>query len=141
MTDLDKQNSTPEDPGDGQGLVPRKGRQAFRKITRELSDEDLKNPAVQRILLDEIEKLEYEKDFLNQYRDQFHEADKHVEVLKEKIRTVRAIEILSGVCFTFGAGAIGYAPALWQSQPLGYIAFTFGVLLVLCGVIAQAQKR
>lgn len=59
MNNEDIHGPVPEDTGDGSGLPA--GKQAFQNITRELSDKDLTNPAVGKLLLDERDRLESEK--------------------------------------------------------------------------------
>ena len=141
MTDEDTHDQVPEDTGDAPGLSQKKGQRAFQKITRELSDDDLANPAVQKILLDEKEQLEVENTELRSYREQFHLADKRVAVLEEKDKTYVAAEIVSGICLTVGAAMLGYAPSLWKFQPSGWLISVFGAVLIIGGVVAKVVKR
>ena len=60
MTEDNHQELAPEDTGEGTPLSHSKGRRAFSKLRRELTDEELSSPAVQRLLLDDIERLEKE---------------------------------------------------------------------------------
>lgn len=66
----------PEDSGKGIPIKRLKGRRAFTNVRRELSDEELSSPAVQRMLIDDIERLEKENFDLLEYQEKFHEADK-----------------------------------------------------------------
>ena len=152
MNNEDIHGPVPEDIGDGSGLPTSKEKQAFQNITRELSDDDLTNPAVGKLLLDERDRLEIENDELKKrlenendklsnYREKFHEADKKVAVLQEKNKTHLATEIISAVCFTIGAVLIGYAPVLWKSQPSGWIALALGSILIIGGIVAKVVKR
>ena len=141
MTEHDAHDVAPEDTGEGSGLSQRKGRQAFRKITRELSDKDLANPAVQRLLLDELDRLEIENDQSRSYQRQFHETDKRVAVLEEKSKMTLGSDIVSLACLAIGAAALGYTPVLWDSQPSGWIALVFGFVLVGSGIAAKVVTR
>ena len=141
MTDENAHDLAPEDPGGGLGPSLRKGRQAFRKINRALSDDDLAIPAVQRIVLDELDRLEMENDEFKSYRQQFHEADKKVAVLEEKSKTTLAMESISVATLTIGAAALGSAPVFWKSQPSGYIILAFGLVLIFGGIFAKWVKR
>lgn len=151
MNNEDIHGPVPEDTGDGSGLPASKGKRAFQNITRELSDDDLTNPAVGKLLLNELDRLEIENDELkkrlenendklSKYREQFQEADKKVAVLEEKGKTHLATEIISAVCFTIGAVLIGYAPVLWKSQPSGWIALAFGSILIIGGIFAKVKR-
>ena len=179
MNNEDIHGPEPEDTSAGSGLPMPKGKQAFQYITRELSDDDLTNPAVLKLLLEERDILanenaelrSYQAQFhgadkkvavleeknkthleerdilanesaeLKSYQAQFHETDKKVAVLEEKNKTHLVAEILSGVCFTIGAAMLGYAPVLWKSQPSGWIALVFGLVLIIGGIFAKAVKR
>ena len=48
MNNEDIHGPVPEDTRAGSGLPMPRGKQAFQNITRELSDDDLTNPAVMR---------------------------------------------------------------------------------------------
>ncbi len=141
MNNEDIHGPVTEDIEDGSGLPASKGKRAFQNITRELSDKDLTNPAVGKLLLNELDRLESENAELSNYREQFQEADKKVAVLQEKNKTHLATEIISAVCFTIGAVLIGYAPVLWKSQPSGWIALALGSILIIGGIVAKVVKR
>ena len=141
MNNEDIHGPVPEDTGDGSGLPASKGKRAFQNITPELSDDDLTKPAVGKLLLNELDRLESENAELRNYREQFQEADKKVAVLQEKNKTHLATEIISAVCFTIGAVLIGYAPVLWKSQPSGWIALALGSILIIGGIVAKVVKR
>ena len=113
MNNEDIHGPVPEDTGDGSGLPASKGKRTFQNITRELSDKDLTNPAVGKLLLNELDRLEIENDELkkrlenendklSKYREKFHESDKKVAVLQKKNKTHLAAEIISGGCFAIG---------------------------------------
>ena len=59
MPDENDQDLVPEDNDEGPDIRKRKERKSFKNIKRELSDEDLAIPAVQRLVLDEIDRLEW----------------------------------------------------------------------------------
>jgi hypothetical protein len=109
-------------------------------LKRELTDEELSSSGTQKMLLEELERLTEENARLASYQDDFHEADKGLAVLKEKQKRNISAEIVSGSCLATGAAALGYAPAVWASQPSGYIALAFGIVLTLGGIIAKAIK-
>lgn len=133
----------PQEPSDGTTpAVPKgtSGRKSFAKLRRELSDEELSSTAVQRMLLDEIERLDKERSDLASYRNKFHESDKRAGILEERFKGKIAIEIIHAACITVGAAALGYAPSIWQNQPTALMAAIFGVVLILAGLAAKAVK-
>ncbi|WP_157739317.1 hypothetical protein [Herbaspirillum sp. meg3] len=116
------------------------GRKSFAKLRRELSDEELSSPAVQRMLIDEIERLDAERSDLASFRGKFHEADKSAAILEEKFKGKISIEIIHIACITVGAAALGYAPSIWQMQPTAWMTGIFGVVLIVAGLAAKAVK-
>jgi hypothetical protein len=138
----------PEDQGPTevppqQGVEPAKGksrRKALTSLRRELSDKELLSPAVQKLLLDEIDRLEEENTELAGYRSRFYDADKKAAVLNQKQNINGAHEIISLACITIGGAALGYAPSVWSSQPTGAISLIFGLVLVVAGILAKAIK-
>jgi hypothetical protein len=118
-----------------------KGRQSFSKLRRALSDEELASRAVQRMLVDEIERLETVVGDLGEFRKKYHEADRKCAVLEEKNNIAKDHEILYSVCLTLGAAAIGFARTFWGQQPAGYIFITLGLLLIVGGVASKVAKK
>lgn len=132
----------PEDTGDGTPISHSKGRRAFSKLRRELTDEELSSPAVQRLLLDDIERLEKENGKLIDYQDSFYKADKKSAVLDEKLKTNVAQEVIFGVCLTVGAALLGFTPSVWvPDKPHGWISLALGFVLITGGVVSKVVKR
>ena len=115
-------------------------RKALSTLRRELSDKELLSPAVQKLLLDEIDRLEGENTELAGYRSRFHEADKQSAILAQKHRVSISQEVISMSCITVGGAALGYAPSIWSVQPTGALSLAFGVVLVLGGIVAKVVK-
>lgn len=138
---MSEQDVQPEDTGAVNSQVPlTKTRRALSALKRELTNEELSSTGVQKMLLDELERLTEQNEYLSAYRDNFFRADKDFAVLKEKQKRNISAEIISGSCLAIGAAGLAYAPAVWSTQPSGWISITFGVVLTLAGVIAKAIK-
>ena len=127
------QTSDLEPHDDGSVQSNRKARKALSNVRRELSEEELKSPAVQRMLLDELERLEIEVGDLRVFKDSFYSADKDAAVLRERLRASVARD--SGLAI--GAAILGLAPSLWSSQPVGGIVVALGVALVVFALLAK----
>lgn len=119
----------------------RKVHRAYSKVRRELSEDELATPGAQRLLLDELDRLQRQVDELSAYRGQFHEADKRAAVLKQKLEVAVAGEIISGICLTVGAALVGIAPALWDKKPYGVIVVAAGIVLLVGGVLAKVIRK
>jgi hypothetical protein len=132
----------PEEHG-AQPLVPtsNKNRKALSRLKRELSDDELSSPGVQKMLVEEIERIESEVNRLAEYRDRYYASDKEVALLKEQRKKSLSGEIIFGGCLAVGAAALGYAPAVWDSQPTGWISLIFGTVIIVLGIVAKAVQR
>ena len=143
MTEQDFNELTREDAEGPSGPSPPKGPRAFRNISRELTEQDLANVAVQKLLLSEVDRLGRENEEYRLYMERFHEANRKVAVLEavleEKGKTKLAFEILSGTCLTFGGLAIGQMNALWPS-PWTWIVGILGAVLLGGGIYAKKVK-
>ena len=123
-----------EPQGDGrQDGPPLSKRKALSNLRRELSEDESDTPAVQRMLLDEVDRLEAEVGELRQFRDRFYSADKNAEVLRERLRA----SVARDGSLAIGAAILGLAPSLWSSQPIGWIVITLGLTLVVAAVAAR----
>lgn len=140
---IDQMDIEPEEPTAGLSpdtVKPKSGRRSFSKLPRELSEKELTSPAVQKMLVDEIERLETECEDLSTYRPKFHDADKRAAILEERFKGKISIEILHAGCLTAGAAALGYAPSITTGQPSALMVAIFGVVLVIAGLAAKAVK-
>ena len=142
-TPIDQVDIEPEEPtGEktSETVKPKSGRRSFSKLPRELSEKELASPAVQKMLVDEIERLENDCDELSSYRPRFYDADKRAAILEEKFKGKISVEILHIGCITVGAAALGYAPSIPTGQPSAWMVAIFGVVLVVAGLAAKAVK-
>lgn len=115
-------------------------RQALRDLRRELTDEDLASPGVQKMLLDDLERADSECELLTAYVTRFHDTDKRAAVLDEKLRTQTALEIAFGVGVGLGCAIMGMAPSFWATQPLGALTLVVGFLLTVGATVARMIK-
>lgn len=137
------QNATGSAPPKAQPVQAKKRgqRKSFTSARRELSEKEYSSPAVLKLVLDDLDRLEDDKTELANFRDEFHRVDKSLAVLNEKIKSNLAQEVLSLGCITVGAAAIGYAPNVWAAGGVTpFLFLSFGVLLVGSGIGAKAVK-
>lgn len=117
-----------------------KSRKAFSKLRRELSDDELNSPAVQKLLLDNLDQLENTNFELEIFEDKFHAVDKEKAVLEEKLKSTQSSEILYTFTLTIGAAIIGLSPTFWTTG-FGWLVVIVGFLLVLGGLISKFANR
>jgi hypothetical protein len=134
----------PEEPRNREPGAPAvKGtsrRRSFKNLRREMVDEELSSPAVQRMLIDDIERLEDECEELRVCQQKFHDSDKRCGVLEEKFRSKISLEIMHVTCFLISGSVIGYAASNWTSQPVATLALILGGILAIAGVVAKMIK-
>lgn len=122
----------------------------YSNIQRSITEEDLKSPAVQRILLSEVDKLENKNlvlenllnnnvKSLSDLNDKFHAVDKEKSILDEKLKTNKAQEVLYSFCLTSGSIIIGLAKTVWENG-LGGIFLGIGFFLIIGGLITKVIK-
>lgn len=121
-----------------------KGRQPYRRLQRELTEEELATSGVQKLILYENDKLWEENYEMQEFRDRFHECDREVAVLRERNKEATAQDIVIGATLAVGALIIGFVPSLWapiDENPNGLIALVVGAVLVLGSVGARLSWR
>ena len=107
-------------------------------MRRELSDEEIAIPAVGKMLVGEIDRLEDEVSKIEGLRDDYHDADKRAAVLTEKLAPKRAIEVVTTIVATVGGVAMGFAKSYWTSDhALGVMLLVCGLLLIIGSAIAK----
>ncbi|MEY1638430.1 hypothetical protein [Tenuifilum osseticum] len=111
----------------------------FLNIKRDLNEEDLKSPAVQRLLLSENDKLEHQVHRLEIFEEKFHSLDKECAVLKEKVSQNTAFEIIFTTCIAIGSALCGISSLYWSQK--GYILLLIGLGLTLGGILAKIVKK
>ena len=111
----------------------------FLNIKRDLSEVDLKNPAVQRLLLSENDKLEHQVHKLQLIEENYHYIDKECAVLKERINQNTAFEIIFTTCITIGSALSGISGLFWEQK--GFILLLIGLGLTFGGIIAKIFRK
>jgi len=117
-----------------------KVRRALASLKRELTDEELASPGVQKLLLDLLQRAEEENVALKRFRDKYYESDKQKGILEEKLKRRVALEVISTAGVAVGAAAIVYAPVAWAHEPGGAILLGFGLILTIGGVAAKGIR-
>lgn len=111
----------------------------YSRLRRELSEEDLTNPAVQKLIISDIDKLEGRISDLEDFQVKFYETDKDKAVLKEKLKGHNSHEILYSFCLSAGSGLLGIS-SLFQLNDKGWIFLVVGGLLIVGGILSKFVK-
>jgi hypothetical protein len=136
----DEEPVVAEVPAEEQPPTAPKGRRSLSRVTRELTEQELKNPGVLKLIIEDNERLERDRGELIDYRDRFYSAREEIANLKGRLKQSVAFEILSSACLVGGTAAMTCAKMLWEHQPAGWITLAFGVILIAAGIVAKAVK-
>lgn len=130
--EVDDQNGHLDDP------VPTGRRLSLSKVRRQLTDEELSSPGIQKLLLDILEEAENERDNLKNYVSSYYEADKKAAVLGEKLVKDKKIDVFFGVGVGLGGAILGLIPFLGKDEPLyGLICGIIGLALIIGSSIGR----
>lgn len=141
MADNEPIDEEPEGDGE-QSPVIAKGRRSFRLARRELTDEELSGSGVTKMMLDEIDRLEGDCYSLKEIATRYHQSDKRVGVLEEKLKQRTAFDILTSGALAVGSALTGFAPNMWSSSQLSTIFVAgIGIILTVVGVTAKVKEK
>jgi len=104
-----------------------KRKDAFSKISRELSEADLKSPGTQRMLLRDLDNYEDCKKKLEDLREKYHRIDRENGVYEVKLAQYEGIDYLYSFLLSIGSALIGLFPTVWTSATW-YLGTSVGVL-------------
>lgn len=108
-----------------------KRRDAFSKISRELTESDLKSPGTQRLLLRDLDNYEECKKQLEELREKYRIADRNNGIYEVKLHQYEGVDYLYSFLLGIGSALIGLFPSFLSSDLL-YI----GILIGLLGLVA-----
>jgi hypothetical protein len=114
-----------------------KAKKALSRIDRALTPEEIHQSGVQKMIVQDLERIEGENKELRGFRDKYYDVAQRVAVLEAKRKHAIAWEALSTGCIALGSVAAGFASALWSSQPTGWQVLIFGALVMLLGIMAR----
>ena len=112
----------------------------YSKLRRELSDDDMNSPAVQKLLLGEIDRLESKVLDLEIFQKRFYEIDKEKAVLSEKLKVSIRHEVLYGFGLAIGSGMLSIASMI-HAQKYMYIAVGLGLILIIGSILSKVIGR
>lgn len=110
--------------------------QAFREIRRELTVAELSNSGVHKLILDRLDGALALSERLSSFETRFHEKDKQVDILQEKLKKRVGLDLAWGAGVSIGLALVTLAPAVWNVQPswIGTVFLAIGVLLIAGGI-------
>lgn len=128
------------DGSEGHAPQSKKRRRSFGKVRRELSDEELDTSGVQKMLLDEVDRLEGAEIDLKSTLEKFHDATTQLEVAKEKLKTHNSFDLISTGTVAVGSLLFGAAFNWKNDSALFWILIILGVVLIVIGIAAKVKR-
>lgn len=93
------------------------------------------------MLLEKLENAEAKCDVLQAFVERYHQADKRVAVLEEKLKANLVIDVSFTVGFGVGCSVLGLIPTFWDGTAKGPAALAVGLILVVGSVIVRIIRR
>ena len=128
---------TPTSESAASGSHRFKGRRSFSRARREMNEEEETQSGVQKMMLDEVDRLENENGALKSFVGRYHDADKKSAVLEEKLTKHHSSEIVYSALMTVGAAAIGYSASAGADGSPDFVILVFGLVLVIAGIVSK----
>ena len=111
----------------------------FANIKRELTEDELSNPAVIRFLISDHDRMENELFRMRKYEELFHSKDKDCAVLSERVKASTASDVIYTVCETGVSALMGTSALFWEQG--GWIILLVGGIFVIGGIIYKFFVR
>ena len=115
-------------------------RVSFGKLRRELTDDELKSSGVQKLLLDELDRMEGESATMKSLSIKYNNNREALAVAEAKLKTSNAFEIISTATVASGSMLFGAAFSLESGGHPNTIMIVMGVVLVVVGVSAKFMR-
>ena len=128
-------------PASGTPQLPATGRlSAFSNVSCYVNEEDLKDPAVGRLLLSIAVRIETELEELRAYRDRYYEADKRAALGEDRLKNERVVSDLLKLGHLLGGIALGTGFA-WAREGAtmvqGFLFVIFGFILISVSILCR----
>lgn len=108
---------------------------ALSKLSRELSDDDLKATGARKMILNRIDDLETANRNLEGFREKFYDIDKNYAVLNERYELLKVDVAIKNVMTIVGSALLGFLPSLhsykWHWLALVIVAIVSIILIVV----------
>lgn len=111
----------------------------YAKVQRLLSEEDMSSTAVQKLLLNENDRMSREIEKYHILEEKFHARDKQAAILEEKLKKSTGSDILYTLCTTGGSALVGFSKAFWDNN--GWVLLVIGFVFVLGGILFKFVQR
>lgn len=119
---------------------PKGRRLSFGKVRRDLTEDELGSSGVQKMLLDEIDRLDRIEEELRFTSINYHETSAALAVTEEKIRTHRAFDVISTGGVAAGSLLFGVAFSLQGNEKVFWVLIVLSIIIVAVGIVAKVVR-
>ncbi len=142
VTDADTEEPDDGDHGGRGDSTPQpKGRRlSFDKVRRDLTDEELGSSGVQKVLLDELDRMDGVVVELKSVSTKYHQAKTNLAVSNEKLKTHNSFDILSTGSIAAGSILFGIAFNVKDNDKLFLVLVGISIITVLIGITAKVNR-
>ena len=114
----------------------------YPSMVQSLSEDDLKSPAVLKMVISQNKKYGQELKRLKEFETNFHKCDKDLAIANEKLKKKKSLEILTDVVYTIGGLLIALSTLDFQDGlSINHgIFIVIGIFLIAGSAIAKWSK-
>ncbi|KWA42179.1 hypothetical protein WL27_01870 [Burkholderia multivorans] len=123
------------------GPTGKASKKALSSLKREISDDELASPGVQKMILAELDKLEDDKAELSGFRDRFHETNLALAVAREQLKVRVAADTVFAGALTIGALIAGYATSVLDKPITAAACSISGGAMIAIGIVAKVKMK
>lgn len=105
------------------------------RLSRQLSDKDLENRAVVRLILNLNDRLEEELQELKDYKEKYYESDKRVGILETQINSIN----INFILIALGSISLGFVQSLWNKPKFFWPVLLVGITFLMIGFFKKPK--
>jgi len=138
--DTEEPQAVEPDADVGNHAEPKGRRRSFGKVRRELNEDELGSSGVQKMMLDDLERMDEAEAELKIVTGKYNETNTELAVTKEKLKTHNAFDVISTGTIAFGSLIIGIAFNIDGNDTIKIAFYVFGGALIVLGIIAKVMR-
>jgi hypothetical protein len=119
---------------------PKGKRRSFGQVRRELTEAELSSPGVQKLLLDELDRMDGSEIELRAVSEKYYMTNTSLAIAQEKLKTHNAFDIISTGTVAFGSILFGAAFSFMSNGTAFWLMVVLGGLLIVTGIAAKVVR-
>lgn len=104
-------------------------------LRRDIDEKDLKNPAIGRMLLGQIDTCQQEIQELKEYKEKYHNANTLASVLQERLERLENSLTAKSLFSTIGGIVAGALPSIYGTPQYFWPAIFLAVVFIVIGTV------